>query len=125
MRIRPGTPLFPVYRAKITVFVCPFIPYGYFILMEIPDIGVASQEPQQFVDDGLEMALFGCHQRKAVGQVEAHLVAEYGKGARSGPVGFPVTLFQYVPHEFEVLMHGIERRGMESTGIVIKRGARV
>ena len=66
VRRRPGAPLLAVDRAEVAVLVGPFVPDGDAVLVEIVDVGVAAQEPQQLVDDGLQMQLLGGDQRKAV-----------------------------------------------------------
>jgi hypothetical protein len=52
------------------------------------------------------MQLLRRHQRKAVGQIEPHLVAEHRKRARAGAVALLHTLFQDAFHQVEVLAHG-------------------
>ena len=46
-----------------------------------------AQEPEQLVDDRLEVQLLGGDERKAGGQIEAHLVAEHAERAGAGAVG--------------------------------------
>ena len=43
-------PLFAIDRAKITIFIGPFIPDRHAVFLQITDIGVATDEPQQFMD---------------------------------------------------------------------------
>jgi hypothetical protein len=50
--------------------------------------------------------LLGGEQRKAFGQIEAHLPAEDREGAGAGAVVLAVAAFRHVAHEFEVLSHG-------------------
>ena len=76
IRGRPATPLFAVHRPQVTVFIGPFVPDAHAIFLQITDIGVALQKPQQLVNDRAQMAFFGGDQREALGKVEAHLVAE-------------------------------------------------
>ena len=51
---RPGAPLLAVDRAEIAALVGPFVPDAHAVLLQIFDVGVAGQEPQQFVDDRFE-----------------------------------------------------------------------
>ena len=53
------------------------------------------------------MELFGGEQGEALGEVEAHLVAEYGTGADAGTVGFVGAVAEDVLHEVEVGLHGV------------------
>ena len=55
------------------------------------------------------MQLLGGDQRKAVGQVEAHLVAEDGERAGAGPVILAMAVVAHLPHEVEILFHGAEK----------------
>lgn len=52
VRRRPGTPLFAVDRPQVAIFICPLVPDGDVVVVQIGDVGVALQEPQQFMDDG-------------------------------------------------------------------------
>jgi hypothetical protein len=74
--------------------------------MERPDVGFAPQEPEQFVDDGLEMQLLGGQHGEAGRQVESHLVAEDAERAGPGPVGLGPSLLEDVVHQVAVLAHG-------------------
>jgi hypothetical protein len=48
----PGAPLPAVDGAEVAVRVRPFVPDGDAVGLQRPYVGVAGQEPQQFVDDG-------------------------------------------------------------------------
>ena len=75
------------------------------VLHEVSDIGVAPQEPQQFVDHALQKDLLGRQQRETLRQVEAHLVAEdpFGPGSRAVA---PHDAFRLDPaQQIEVLFH--------------------
>ena len=56
------------------------------MVLEVLDIGVAAQEPQQLVDDGAEVEFLGGEQGEAVLQGETHLVAEDAHRACAGAV---------------------------------------
>src|SRR5688500_9951509 len=105
-RVGPRTQLSSINWTQITILVGPFIPDGNAVFLEVLYVGVAPQKPQQFENDGLQMAFLRGYQGKAFGQVEAHLMAEYGKRAGAGAIGFSASVLQHVPHEFEVLAHG-------------------
>jgi hypothetical protein len=49
------TPLLPINGTQIAVFVRPFVPDGHFVFLEVTDVGIATQEPEQLIDDGAEM----------------------------------------------------------------------
>ena len=75
------------------------------MLLQPAHVGVALQEPQQLVDDGLEVDLLGGEKREAAGEVEAHLPAERRQRAGAGAVGFLVPALEHVAHEIQVLLH--------------------
>src|SRR6185437_5424803 len=102
---RPRAPLAPVDRAEIAVGVGPFVPDRNAVIVEIFDVGVAAQEPQQLVDDRLEVQLLGGHERKAAPKIEPHLMAEDRARAGAGPVALLHALFQDAFHQVEILAH--------------------
>jgi len=51
--VGPASPLVAVYGAQLTVGIRPFIPNFHAVLLEVGDVGVALEKPQQFVDDTL------------------------------------------------------------------------
>jgi hypothetical protein len=61
---RPGAPLIAVDRAKVAVGVGPLVPDADAVVLQVSDVGVALQEPEQLVDDGLEVDLLGGEQGK-------------------------------------------------------------
>src|SRR5262245_61119138 len=89
----PGPPLRAVDGTKLAVFVGPFVPNGHPMIVEIFDVRVARQEPQELVDDRLKVQPFRSCDRKALLEVETHLVAESRTDAGSGPVRPVGTVF--------------------------------
>jgi hypothetical protein len=65
------------------------------------------------VDDRLQVQLLGCDERKAVGKIEAHLMAEYRQRTGAGAVALLHALLQDAFHKVEVLAHD-EALGSES-----------
>jgi hypothetical protein len=65
------------------------------------------------VDDRLQVQLLCRDERKAVGEIEAHLMAEYRARTRAGAVALLHSLFQDAFHQVEVLAHD-EALGSES-----------
>ena len=84
--VGPGAPLVAVDVAQVAVGAGPLVPDAYAMLLQVLHVGVALQEPEQFVDDGFQMELLGGEAGEAVVQMEAHLMAEDTDGARSGAV---------------------------------------
>ena len=97
----PGAPLLAVHRAEFAIRVGPLVPDGDAVLAQIFRVGLAAQEPQQFVGDGLEVHALGGDQRKSRRQIEAHLVTEHRERAGAGAVGLGGAVAAHVPHEVE------------------------
>ena len=95
----PRAPLLAVYRAEVAVLVRPFVPDADPVFLEVFGVGAALQEPQQFMDDGFQVAFLGSDQREALCKIEAHLVAEHAGGAGAGAVGFFCALVEDVLHQ--------------------------
>ena len=101
----PGSPLLTVDWPEIAVLVCPVVPDGDPVGFQIFGVGVALKEPDQLVDDRLEMQLLGGDQGKALGQVEPHLMTEHAERAGAGAVGLAHALRAHAAHEVEILLH--------------------
>ena len=103
---RPRAPLMAVHRSEIAALVGPFVPYADAVILQIFDIGVAGQEPEQLVDDRLQMQLLGGEHREAVRQPEAHLMAEHRQRAGAGTVVLLHAVGENAFHQVEILAHG-------------------
>ncbi len=99
----PAAPLHAVHGAKVAVFSCPFVPNRHIAFFQPVVVAGASQEPQQLLNDGAQVNLFGGHEREAFVQIETHLVAKHALGARAGAIGLGNTLAGHVLHEVFVL----------------------
>ncbi len=102
---RPAAPLVAVDRAEVAVLVGPFIPDRHAVFLQVADVGLTFEEPQQLVDDRAQVAFLRRDQRKTLGQIEAHLVAEDAVGASAGAVALVSAVFTHMPHQVEVLFH--------------------
>ena len=60
------------------------------------------------------MAFLGGDQREPIGQVEARLVAKYGKRTCAGAVGLSDSVLKHVAHEFEILAHRNQQKKQEA-----------
>src|SRR5579871_3154597 len=101
----PGPPLFSVNGAEFAILVGPFVPDAYPVLAQPAHVGFASQEPQKFVDDRLDVQLLGREQREAGGKIEAHLVTEHGDGARARAVALLDACLENSGQKVVVLTH--------------------
>ena len=103
--VGPGPPLVAVNGTEVAVLVGPLIPDADPILLEVGDVGVALQEPQELVDDAAQVQLLGRQDGKTLRQVETHLVAEQAEGTGSGPIGTLLPLVEELLQQVEILLH--------------------
>ncbi len=103
----PIVPLRPIDPAQISVRPGPFVPDGHAPLLQPPHIGLPTQEPQQLVDDGLQVDLLGRHQRKSVRQPVPGLGTEQTVRPGPGPIRLETALLKDQPKEFVIRAHGI------------------
>jgi len=101
----PAAPLCAVDGAEISVFIGPFIPDFYAVFLQIFDICVTGEEPEELVNDGAEVAFFGGDEGEALCEVEAHLAAKDAEGSGSGAVFFFGAVFEDVTHKVEIMFH--------------------
>ena len=94
-----------VNRAQIAFFVGPFVPDGDAVVLEVADVGVAGDEPEEFVNDGFQVHFLGGQKGESLFQVEAHLIAEHALRAGSGPVAFQDAVCADMAEKVKVLLH--------------------
>ena len=121
----PGSPLLAVDRTEIAFAIGPFIPDANPVFLQVGNIGIALQKPDQLVDDRAQMQFLGRDQRETLGQIESHLPAEDGMRAGSCAIGFRRAFFQDVPKQFQILLHQLASFGGSSTMRGCKIGARL
>ena len=92
-------------RAEFALRVCPLVPDADAVFVQPVHIGVAAQEPEQFVDHRFHVHLFGRDHRKPGGQVEAHLMAEDRDRASARAVAFLDPVLEHSFHQFVILAH--------------------
>ena len=93
----PAAPLMAVHGAQVAVLVGPFVPDAHTVVVQVLDVGIPRNEPEEFVDNGTEVHFLGGQQGKALAEVEAHLVAEYALGAYAGAVALDDAVLADVP----------------------------
>src|SRR5882672_10326149 len=96
-------PLVAVYRAELAVLVGPLVPDRHAALLQPAHVGVAAQEPEQLVEDRLEVQLLGGEQREAFAEREAQLPAEERERAGAGAIGLARAALQHFAEQLEVL----------------------
>ena len=104
--IGPRAPLVAIDVSQTAVGVGPFVPDADAVVLQVFYVGVAVEEPQQFVDNRLEVQLLGGEQGETVGQVEAHLMPEDAQSACTRTVAFRCALVENAAQEVLVLFHG-------------------
>ena len=103
--VGPRAPLVTIDVSKVTILVGPLIPNAHSTLLQPLGIRIALQEPQEFVDDRLQMQFFCCEERESLLQVESHLIAKYRDGASAGAVSFLYSFFQDAVEQVKILFH--------------------
>ena len=68
--------------------ISPLIPDTHPTLLQPASISVALQEPQQLIDDTLEVTLLGSDQRETLLKIETHLMAKNTDSTRTRTVVF-------------------------------------
>ena len=79
-------PLRTVERTQIAVLGRPFIPNADAIFTQPLGIGIATQEPNQFIDDAFKVHALGRENRKSLLQIESELSTEHRPGASAGSI---------------------------------------
>lgn len=99
-------PLVAVHWTQVSVLVGPLVPDAHPVVFEVFDVRISAYEPQKFIYDGLEVDLFGGQKRKALREVEAHLVSEDAFGPHACAVGLDCAVIKNILKEIKVLFHG-------------------
>src|SRR5205085_10949157 len=82
----PVTPLLPIDWSQIAVLIRPLVPDADVAILQPVDVGVASDEPENFDNDRAQVQLLGRQQRETLGEIEPHLRPEPRQRPRTGPV---------------------------------------
>ena len=100
---RPRAPLDAVDRTKVAVGAAHSSQIVTSAVLQPARVAVAAQEPEQLEDDRAQVDLLRRDERKALAQVEAHLVAEHALRAGAGAVGLGDAMVADVAQEVFVL----------------------
>ena len=71
----PVAPLRAVDAAQVAVLVRPLVPDRHAVFVEIFDVRVAAQKPEQLVNDGLGVQLFRGEQRETIRAADTAICA--------------------------------------------------
>ena len=86
--VGPRTPLVTIDGTQFAVLIGPLVPDAYAVLLKVFHVGVALEEPEQFVDDRFQVEFLRGQQGKPVVEVVARLGAEDANGACARTVTF-------------------------------------
>ena len=103
----PGPPLVPIHGAQVAVFVGPLVPDRDLVVLEPANVGVSSQEPQQFVDHGPDVDFFGGEKWESLGQVEPHLSTKQTTRSNAGTVFAIKAMTEDFVQKLQVCTHEI------------------
>jgi hypothetical protein len=70
------------------------------MLVQVADIGIAPQKPEQLINDRLHVQLLRCEERESgtvVAQVESRLCAKDGQRSSARAVDAVATVFEHKP----------------------------
>ena len=90
---------------EFAVFVGPLVPDADTVLLEVFHVGVALEEPEELVDDGLQMELLCGEQGETVVEVITRLGAEDADGAGTCAVTLLCAFGEDAVENVEILFH--------------------
>ena len=105
IRCTPLAPLRAVHAPEVAFRICPFVPDRHAVLLQPANVRFAAQEPEQLVNDRLEMQLLRREQRKTFAQIEPRLRAKNRERAGAGTVGLGLAPVENEAKQFVVFAH--------------------
>lgn len=105
VRRGPTAPLVSVNRSEVAVGIGPFVPNRHVVVVQIADVGIAAQEPQQLMNNRTQVQLFGRQRRKPRSEVETHLIAERTDRTGTRAVAFHGAAGLDMAEQVEILLH--------------------
>src|SRR2546427_11978582 len=60
----PVPPLLSIDRPQVAILIRPLVPDGHLIFLQVANVSLAPQKPQQFVDDGTQVQFLRREQRE-------------------------------------------------------------
>ena len=112
-----GDPLLEVgLRDRLASFLAvaiqrPIGPDADIVFEQRLDVRAAGQEPQHLLDGGLPIDAFRCEDRHgAVGEIETRHCAEDRHCPHTGPVDAPVSMFEDLLQQIEILSFRMSHR---------------
>ena len=90
---------------EFAVLVGPFVPDTDTMFLKVLHVGIALEEPQQFVNDRLQVELLCGEQGETVVEVVTRLGAEDADGAGACTVTFLCSFGEDAVENVEILFH--------------------
>src|SRR5207245_173806 len=93
---------------ELAVFIGPFVPNRHPMLIQVTDIGIPTQKPKQFVNDGFDMQFFRREQRESRPggtQIETGLRAKDGQCSGACAVIAWPTVLENESEQIMILSH--------------------
>ena len=90
------------------------------MLLQVADVCVARNEPQQFINYGFQVQFLGGQQRETLTQVKTGLVAENTACPDPRPVGPVIAVFKDIIQQINILLHELLYIGRPKTLILTK-----
>ena len=98
-------PLCTINRPQLPILICPLIPNGNTMVIQILYVGISINKPQQLINYRFQMHLFGCKQRESLIKVKTHLIPKYTFGSGTCPVLLNCTFIHYLLKKIQILFH--------------------
>ena len=103
----PVAPLLAVDRTQVPLGVGPFVPNTDARFLQAAHIRLATQEPEQFMDDAARVHLLGGDQRETFREVKTHLPTKHAERAGAGAIFLALAVVTDVPHQVQILAHWV------------------
>ena len=123
----PIPPLRAVNASELAFSVRPFVPDRDAVLVQIFNVRVAAQKPEQLVNDRFDVQLLCRQQRKSRTiwpQIETRLRAEDRQGAGASAIGARLTFFEHQSKKVMILPHAKTLSRREISPKIFCRGSR-
>ena len=75
------------------------------MVVQVLDVGVSLDKPQQFVYNRAQMDFLGRQKGKSLRKVKPHLIAENGLRTGARPVGLYMSVIHDMLQKLQILLH--------------------
>ena len=102
----PAPPLLAINGAELAGRIGPLVPDRDAVFLEVGDVRLAFEKPEQLMDDGAEVEFFRRQAGKSLAQIKARLPAEKRERAGAGTVAALLAVLEDGGEEVVVGFHG-------------------